>query len=117
MRKCSLLAVLTVSLLLPSKDQPALSEETQKSPLGQQVQAFELRDFGGKSYSLDDFKGSRAIVLAFLGTECPLAGQYAPRLVQLAERFAEQHVAFLAIDSNQQDSLSELAQFAKTHEI
>ena len=117
MQKCSLLAILTISLLLTSKDRTVLAEETQKSPLGQQVQAFELRDFRGKSYSLDDFKSSRAIVLAFLGTECPLAGQYAPRLEQLAKRFADQHVAFLAIDSNQQDSLSELAQFAKTHEI
>jgi mono/diheme cytochrome c family protein len=50
-------------------------------------------------------------------SECPLAGQYAPRLGQLEERFSKQGVALLGIASNQQDSFTRLAEFAKTHEI
>ncbi|MBI3838520.1 MAG: redoxin domain-containing protein [Planctomycetia bacterium] len=92
-------------------------EGQEKSPLGQRVQPFELRDFRGKTYSLDDFKDKRSLVVAFLGTECPLALQYAPRLVQLSERFAERGVAFIGINSNQQDSITELAGYAKIHEI
>ena len=57
------------------------------------------------------------LVLAFLGTECPLALQYAPRLVQLSERFAERGVALIGINSNQQDSITELAQYAKERAI
>jgi len=117
MQKRALFILLATSLLLASNGRSGSAEEAGKSPLGQKVHAFELKDFRGKSYLLDDFKTSRAIVLVFLGTECPLAGQYAPRLVQLANRFADKQVTFLAIDSNQQDSLSELAEFAKTHEI
>ena len=85
--------------------------------LGRRVQSFELRDFRGKTYSLDDFKDRRALVIAILGTECPLALQYVPRLTQLAERFAARGVALIGIDSNQQDSISDLAQFAKTYAI
>ena len=85
--------------------------------VGRQVQPFELRDFRGKTYSLDDIKDQRALVIVFLGTECPLALQYAPRLTQLSERFADRGVAFIGINANQQDSITELAAYAKTHDI
>src|SRR5690349_19550300 len=84
---------------------------------GRSVAGFTLRDVRGKDYSLADFKDRPVIVLAFLGTQCPLAGQYAPRLGQLEERFSKQGVALLGIASNQQDSFARLAEFAKTHEI
>lgn len=84
---------------------------------GRSIAGFTLRDVRGKDYSLADFKDRPVIVLAFLGTQCPLAGQYAPRLGQLEERFSKQGVALLGIASNQQDSFARLAEFAKTHEI
>ncbi len=93
------------------------SEKATTTTVGKRVPGFELRDFQSKQYSLDDFENTRALVVAFLGTECPLATLYAPRLVQLADRFADRGVAFIGINSNQQDSLSELAQYAKVHEI
>ena len=37
----------------------------------------------------------------------------APRLQELAEKYAEQKVALLVVSSNQQDSLTELTHFAK----
>lgn len=94
----------------------AADERPAANPIGQRVEVFTLRDFQGKSYSLDDFK-DKVLVVAFLGTECPLATLYAPRLVQLAGRFAERGVAFVGINANQQDSLSELARYAKIHEV
>jgi peroxiredoxin len=87
------------------------------TPLGRRIENFELRDFRGKSFALGDFRDQRAVVVAFLGTECPLATLYAPRLGQLAERFADKQVAFIGVDSNQQDSISDLAQYARLHDI
>ena len=55
--------------------------------------------------------------MAFLGTECPLAKLYAPRLVELAAEFKDRGVAFVGIDSNQQDSVTELAHYAQEHKI
>ena len=47
-------------------------------------------------------------MVAFLGTECPLAKNYAPRLKELAAEFEKDGVAFVGIDANVQDSLSEI---------
>ena len=87
------------------------------SPLGKKIDGFTASDFHGKEVSLKDFADSKAVVVAVLGTECPQAKLYAPRLVELAEKFKAQGVAFLAIDANQQDSVSELAHYAKEHKI
>ncbi len=51
-----------------------------KTPIGKKVDNFTLRDFHGQPYSLDEIGKDKVVVLAFLGTECPLATRYAPRL-------------------------------------
>src|SRR5262245_48864498 len=42
-----------------------------------------LRDLRGSGRPLHGFKGHRAVVLAFLGTECPVANLYIPGLIEL----------------------------------
>ncbi|HEX3725824.1 MAG TPA: redoxin domain-containing protein [Pirellulales bacterium] len=81
------------------------------------IQNFRLRDAHGKDFSLDDFKARKFVVIAMLGTECPLAMLYAPRLEEISERFAAQGIGLIGINSNQQDSISELAAFVKIHGI
>ncbi len=88
-----------------------------KSPVGKKVENFTATDFRGKEVSLNDLADSKYVVVAFLGTECPLAKLYGPRLAELATEFEGQGVAFLGIDSNRQDSIAELAHFAKEHNI
>ena len=85
--------------------------------VGRAVHEFSLKDSRGKSYSLNDYKSSPLVVLAVLGTECPLAKQYAIKLQKLADEYAEKGVAVLAVDANRQDSLAEIAAFAKTNSI
>jgi peroxiredoxin len=89
----------------------------EKSPIGRQIRDFTLGDFRGKPCSLAEYKSSRAIVVIFLGVECPLVKHYAARLQQLADKYEPSQVAFLAIDSNQQDSQAEIAHFARTHKF
>lgn len=84
------------------------------SVIGRQISPFELNDIQGQPHKLDDWKASPVVVMVFLGTECPLAKQYAPRLQELADKYAEQKVALLVVSSNQQDSITELAHFART---
>lgn len=93
------------------------SAEPQDSLLGKQVKNFTLQDFRGKSVQLDDQRKQKLVVVAFLGTECPLAKLYGGRLQKLADEFTSQGVAFYAIMSNQQDSLTEIAAYARKHEI
>jgi peroxiredoxin len=86
-------------------------------PIGKRIDGFSLHDQHGKVHQLSDYQGSKAIVVAFLGIECPLAKLYGPRLEQLAAEYGEQGVTVLAIDSNRQDSVTELGSFAKRHKL
>ncbi|MBI2478914.1 MAG: thioredoxin family protein, partial [Planctomycetia bacterium] len=78
---------------------------------------FSLGDYRGKQWASSDFDKSRVLVVAFLGTECPLVNLYSQRLQAMSNELADRGVAFVGINPNQQDSLTELAHFAKTHEI
>lgn len=57
------------------------------------------------------------IVIAFLGTECPLAKLYARTLNRLHQKYESRGVRFVAVMSNRQDSLEEIAAFAKRAEL
>src|SRR5262245_11326934 len=72
---------------------------------GRRIKNLDLQDYRGKSWSLVDFKDHKGLVVIFLGVECPIAGQYASRLQELAAKYEPSGIGFVAIDSNQQDSL------------
>ncbi len=81
--------------------------------VGARVEPFALPDVHGRSRSLDELADKSLVVVAFLGTECPLSRQYAPRLQELSAAYAASGVAFVGIDANHQDSLSDLSAFAQ----
>lgn len=85
--------------------------------IGTKIENFTLKDYRGQSVSLDQAAPGQVVVLAFLGTECPLAKLYAPRLAQLAAKYGPQKVVFLGVASNRQDSVTEIASFARTHNL
>ena len=81
------------------------------------VEDFRLKDYRGKEHSLAELTDARLVVLVFLGTECPLAKLYAPRLERLSDEYGPRGVAFLGLSSNVQDSITELAAYARIHGI
>ena len=81
------------------------------------VERFTLPDMHGRDRSLDELANNKLVVVAFLGVECPLARLYAPRLQELSDEYAAKGVAFVAIDSNQQDSLTDLTAFAQQYGV
>jgi peroxiredoxin/mono/diheme cytochrome c family protein len=80
------------------------------------VADFSLKSQFGKEYSLKDFADKDAVVIVFLGTECPLAKLYAPRLGEMARKHADR-VAFVGIVANQQDSIQEITAYANRHQL
>ncbi|MEX0641562.1 MAG: redoxin domain-containing protein, partial [Pirellulales bacterium] len=78
---------------------------------------FTLQDYLGAKYSLSDWPDKRAIVVVFLGAECPLAKLYGSRLQEMSERYAEDEVQFVGINSNRQDSLEEIGHYARECKI
>jgi peroxiredoxin/mono/diheme cytochrome c family protein len=95
----------------------ALADDEPASPIGRKIENFTLADYRGKPHSLDDFRDSKLVVVAFTGTECPVAKLYMPRLVELAKAYEPQGVAFVAINANRQDSNTKVAAQARIHEI
>jgi peroxiredoxin len=83
----------------------------------QPVGDFSLTDYRGKPCALADFKDKPLLVLAFVGTECPLAKLYAPRLAELARDYEPKGVGFVAIDPNSQDGVTQIAAYARQHGI
>ncbi len=89
----------------------------ESSLIGRKVPDFALKNQFGKEYSLADVKDADVVVVTFLGVECPLAKLYAPRLAELAAKYKNGKVAFLAIDSNRQDSIEEIAAYAQRNTL
>ncbi len=56
-------------------------------------------------------------VICFLGTQCPLARIYGPRLNRMSEEFQKQGVRFIGVNSNIQDSMDDLRAYVRQHGI
>ncbi len=82
----------------------------------QSVDDFCLKDYLGQEHRLADYQESKLVVLAFLGTECPLAKLYASRLQSLADEFSED-LSILGVNPNVQDSPTEIAAYARRHGV
>lgn len=96
----------------------AMSAEPAAAPtvlLAKQAPDFTLPDAEGKPHALADLASAKFVVVAFLGTECPLAKLYGPRLEHLAAEYAERGVRVIAIDANVQDTPEEIAIYAREH--
>ncbi|MEZ6063348.1 MAG: redoxin domain-containing protein [Planctomycetaceae bacterium] len=78
---------------------------------------FSLQTHRGQRTSLNDFADRKLIVIAFLGTQCPLAKLYGPRLAELHGEYSDRGVAFVGINSNTQDSITEITAYVNRHEI
>ena len=87
------------------------------SPVGKKIEDFTLRDFRGKERSLSDFDDQSLVAVIFVGTDCPLAKLYAPRLEEMSRQFGPKGVTFLAINSNRQDSMTKVGAFARIHKL
>src|SRR5262249_1556604 len=76
-----------------------------------------LRDLRGNRRSLHDFKGHTAVVLAFLGTDCPVANLYLPGLVDLEKQYRPRKVQFLAVYPNEPEDLDQMAAHAYDRDV
>ena len=79
--------------------------------------AFRLPALDGQTVDVAASPGRQWTVVCFLGTECPLARLYGPRLQRLAADFAEKDVRFVGVFSNQQDSAEDIERYVRGHGI
>jgi peroxiredoxin/mono/diheme cytochrome c family protein len=81
------------------------------------IAPFTLKDSAGKEWSLQDQRKKKAIVVVFLGTECPVNNAYLPRLAELHKEYEPRGAAFVALNANCTDTPARIAAHAKDHAI
>ena len=69
-------------------------------PLGTKAPDFSLPDTDGKTVSLSDLAGSKALLVIFMCNHCPYVKHVADQLKQLADDYMPQGVAVVGISSN-----------------
>lgn len=116
-RFCCVVSLLLISLGMPPRLGfiPRLVA-AELSPEAVQLDA-SLPATGGQSFRLRVPFDARLRVICFLGCDCPVAKLYASRLDALSKRFADQGVEFIGVNSNPQDPLEKLSEFAKAHQL
>lgn len=82
------------------------------------VEDFSLTDPAGKTVKLTDYQAQKAVVVVFTSSHCSWATQYIERLQKLHQRYGEQKVSFIAINSNdptlsQRDTEARMQKIAK----
>ena len=87
-----------------------------QSVLGEvnKVDDFSLKDYNGKDYSLSDFKDSKAIVVIFVATECPVSNAYNSRMESIYNDYKNKNVALVGINSNKAEDIGRIKEHAKS---
>lgn len=82
-----------------------------------QLNEVELRDSFGKPHQFSELRSEKVTVVVFLGTECPLAKQYAVRLNELNKSWSDNQVKLVAVISNEQDSLADMTKMKTAEKL
>ncbi|MCX2742643.1 thioredoxin family protein [Mangrovivirga sp. M17] len=74
---------------------------TKDIPLGYQAPDFNLPDtVSGKTFTLNDLRGAKATVVMFICNHCPYVIHIRKKLVEVAEKYENEGINFIAISSN-----------------
>jgi peroxiredoxin len=90
-------------------------KDSSQVKLDEKVPNFTLKDYTGKEYSLYNYLGRKGIVVMFIATQCPVSNAYNTRMVDLYNLYTPKGIVFLAINSNKQESIAEIAEHSTKH--
>lgn len=108
------ITLLTLALLLTActKHEAVATEKQASSTLDTVITNFSLPDINGKTHSLTDYKSSKAIVLMFISTECPVSNAYNSRMATIAKDYTSKGITFLGINSNKAEDIAAIKKHA-----
>ena len=84
---------------------------------GDKYEDFTLTDYEGNKHSLSDYTESKAIVIMFIATKCPVSNDYNSRMEKVFNDYKNKEVTFLGINSNKSEDISEIRNHAKDNEL
>ena len=110
------LVVLIIALVIGAMGVGFANEKSKKVKLDAVVKDFTLKDAGGASHALYKLSEEKpATVVLFLATQCPIATDYAERIVALVETYDDKDVQFVGINSNKQEKVEEIREYSEKH--
>ncbi|MFN9720916.1 MAG: redoxin family protein [Planctomycetota bacterium] len=116
-RRTTMLLVLA-STMLPTVRADDVSEPRAAKPaIGTSVPDLSVIDIRGLKRRLSEIGESKATVLIFTTTTCPLVRRSFPKLVDLHARFRERNVTFVAVNVGADDTIRDMAKQALDFEI
>jgi len=80
-----------------------LTESQKKLQIDDKAPAFELVGVDDKIYALDDFVGSKAMLIVFMCNHCPYVKSKLNSILKLHDQFKSKGVAVVGINSNDPD--------------
>ena len=92
-----------------------ITEQSTASPVKELD--FTLKDYNGKEYKLTDFNDSKAVVIMFIATECPVSNAYNSRMAALHKKYKDQGIAFIGINSNKEEDVSAIKSHASKNKF
>lgn len=101
------------SLVLRGQTLPAQAAETTTISFDKKVAPFTLPDPAGKPVSVGDWDKSKATVLLFVATKCPVSNAYNARMASLAKTYTPKGIKFVGINSNKAELGPEVASHSK----
>lgn len=113
----ALCCVFAIIALLVGVVSPSLAQEkTEKVKLDAVVKDFTRKDAAGTPHALYKLSEEKsATVVLFLATQCPIATDYAERIVAVVKAYDEKNVQFIGINSNKQEKVDEIAKYNEKH--
>lgn len=87
-----------------------------RAQIGQPIPSFTLKNYDGKPITSTD-SGSKATVLMFVSTQCPVSNAYNGRMEKLAQEYGSKGVRFLGINANRGEAPEQIAAHAKANDL
>ncbi|HYE73947.1 MAG TPA: redoxin domain-containing protein, partial [Blastocatellia bacterium] len=106
-----LLSLLSITVLAQAPARRGLIPAPPAPPVGKAAPEFALKDANGKKHALKDYRG-KLVVLSFLSMRCNVTKAYQERIRTLASEAEAHGIAFLGINSNANETISEIRQHA-----
>ena len=86
-----------------------------KIKVGEKMEDFTLPDVNGKPHRLYDFQGKKAVAVIFIATRCPYCNAFNHVMASLAHEYESRGVAFIGINANRTEPVTEVAEHARAH--
>jgi peroxiredoxin len=91
------LRILTAAFLTVGSFSLSVSGFATQNPAGLE---FSLTDSEGKTHSQREWQQSQAVVLLFVGAECPISNAFAPEINRISAAYGSKRVSFYLVHSD-----------------